>query len=69
MKRFEKLGDGAIQLVTLPVRIVLGAIYAIADKTPETLEIPYELKKKGGHRWKKQRNYQLLKELLRKLWV
>ena len=47
MKRFEKLGDGAIQLVTLPVRIVLGAIYAIADKTPETLEIPYELKKKG----------------------
>ena len=47
MKRFEKLGDGAIQLVTLPVRIVLGAIYAIADKTPETLEIPHELKKKG----------------------
>jgi len=47
MKRFEKLGDGAIQLVTLPVRIVLGAIYAIADKTPETLELPYELKKKG----------------------
>ena len=47
MKRFEKLGDGAIQLVTLPVRIVLGAIYSIADKTPDTLEIPYELKKKG----------------------
>ena len=47
MKRFEKLGDIAIKTVTLPVRIVLGAIYAVADKTPDTLEIPYELKKKG----------------------
>ena len=53
MKRFEKLGDGAIQLVTLPVRIVLGAIYAIADKTPDTLEIPYELKKKGENNVKR----------------
>ena len=47
MKRFEKLGDNTIKLVTLPIRVVLGAIYAIADKTPDTLEVPYELKKKG----------------------
>ena len=53
MKRFEKLGDGAIQLVTLPVRIVLGAIYAVADKTPDTLDIPYELKKKGENNVKR----------------
>ena len=47
MKRFEKLGDNTIKLVTLPIRVVLVAIYAIADKTPDTLEVPYELKKKG----------------------
>lgn len=46
MKRFEKLGDNTIKLVTLPIRVVLGAIYAIADKTPDTLEVPYELKRK-----------------------
>ena len=53
MKRFEKLGDVAIKAVTLPVRIVLGAIYAVADKTPDTLDIPYELKKKGENNVKR----------------
>jgi|TARA_R100001230_G_C5575425_1_gene95923 hypothetical protein len=49
-KRFEKYGDVAIKTLTLPVRIVVGVVNAVTKNMPETLEIPYELKRKKGEK-------------------
>ena len=49
-KRFEKYGDVAIKTLTLPVRIVVGVINAVTKNMPETLEFPYELKRKKGEK-------------------
>jgi hypothetical protein len=32
--------------VTLPIRLGIGVFNAIVEHTPDTLEIPYELKRK-----------------------
>ena len=47
MKRVEKYGDMLIRGLTLPVRIVLGAIYATKKEMPDRLIMPYEIKKKS----------------------
>ncbi len=46
-KRFEKYGDVAIKTLTLPVRIVVGVVNAVEKNMPDTLEFPYEVKKKS----------------------
>ena len=47
MKRVEKYGDMLIRGLTLPVRIVLGAVYATKKEMPDRLVMPYEIKKKS----------------------
>ena len=47
MKRVEKYGDILIRGLTLPVRIVLGAVYATKKELPDRLVVPYEIKKKS----------------------
>ena len=47
MKRVEKYGDMLIRGLTLPVRIVLGAVYATKKEMPDRLVVPYEIKKKS----------------------
>jgi hypothetical protein len=46
MKRFEKLGDVTIKTITFPIRIFVGLINAIEKNMPDTLTMPYEIKKK-----------------------
>ena len=46
MKRFEKLGDVTIKTITFPIRIFVGLINAIEKNMPDTLTVPYEIKKK-----------------------
>ena len=46
MKRFEKLGDVTIKTITFPIRIFVGLINAIEQNMPDTLTMPYEIKKK-----------------------
>ena len=47
MKRVEKYGDMLIKGLTLPVRIVVGIVNAVEKNMPDTLEFPYEVKKKS----------------------
>ena len=47
MKRVEKYGDILIRGLTLPVRIVLGAVNATRKEMPDRLVMPYEIKKKS----------------------
>ena len=47
MKRVEKYGDMLIRGLTLPVRIVVGVVNAVEKNMPDTLEFPYEVKKKS----------------------
>jgi|TARA_R100001244_G_scaffold116463_1_gene86538 hypothetical protein len=46
MKRFEKYGDVVIKVFTFPIRVVVGAVKAVEDNMPDTLTMPYEIKKK-----------------------
>jgi len=46
MKRINSITNEVIKTITLPIRIGIGAINAIVDHMPDTLEIPYELKRK-----------------------
>ena len=47
MKRVEKYGDMLIRGLTLPVRIVVGIVNAVEKNMPDTLEFPYEVKKRS----------------------
>ena len=47
MKRVVKYGNMLIQGLTLPVRIVVGIVNAVEKNMPDTLEFPYEVKKKS----------------------
>ena len=47
MKRVEKYGDMLIRGLTLPVRIILGAVNATRKEMPDRLVMPYEIKKKS----------------------
>jgi hypothetical protein len=46
MKRFEKLGDVTIKIFTFPIRVIVGAVNAVEKNMPDTLTMPYEIKKK-----------------------
>ena len=47
MKRVEKYGNMLIKGLTLPVRIVVGIVNAVEKNMPDTLEFPYEVKKRS----------------------
>ncbi len=46
MKRFEKFGDVTIKTITFPIRVIVGLFNAIDKNMPDTLTMPYEIKKK-----------------------
>ena len=47
MKRIEKIGDGMIRAFTLPIRVCIGLYKCVEKNTPERLEMPFEIKRKG----------------------
>ena len=42
----EKIGEHAVKAFTLPIRICVGIYKCIEKATPETLEMPFEIKRK-----------------------
>ena len=46
MKPFEKFGDVTIKTITFPIRAIVGLFNAIDKNMPDTLTMPYEIKKK-----------------------
>ena len=46
MKRIEKLGEYAVKIFTLPLRIGVGAYKAIKKEMPEKVTMPFEFKRK-----------------------
>jgi len=47
MRRIEKYGSCLIKTFTLPLRALVGLYTSVEKNMPETLEMPYEIKKKG----------------------
>ena len=46
MKRIEKIGEYAVKIFTLPLRIGVGAYKAIKKEMPEKVTMPFEFKRK-----------------------
>ena len=46
MKRIEKLGEVLVRTFTLPIRVCVGVYKCIEKATPDTLEMPFEIKSK-----------------------
>ena len=46
MKRIEKAGEVLVSTFTLPIRVCIGLYKCIEKNTPETLEMPFEIKRK-----------------------
>ena len=46
MKRIEKVGEVLIRTFTLPIRVCDGVYKCIEKATPDTLEMPFEIKRK-----------------------
>tara|TARA_B110000971_G_scaffold23629_1_gene21254 strand:- start:3 stop:158 length:156 start_codon:yes stop_codon:yes gene_type:complete len=47
MKRIENIGNHIVKTITFPIRVAIGMYKAIEEKTPQELEMPFEIKKKG----------------------
>ena len=56
MRRIEKYGSCLIKTFTLPLRALIGFYTSIEKNMPETLEMPYEIKKKGESNGEETRN-------------
>ena len=46
MKRIEKVGEVLIRTFTLPIGVCVGVYKCIEKATPDTLEMPFEIKRK-----------------------
>jgi len=46
MKRIENISNEALKVVTLPIRLSIGIFNAVLKHTPDTLDIPFEIKRK-----------------------
>ena len=46
MKRIEKVGEYAVKIFTLPLRIGVGAYKAIKKEMPEKVVMPFTIKRK-----------------------
>ena len=46
MKRIEKVGEVLIRTFTLQIRVCVGVYKCIEKATPDTLEMPFEIKRK-----------------------
>ena len=47
MKRIEKVGEVAVRTITFPIRVFIGLYNCVNKNMPETLDFPFEIKKKG----------------------
>ena len=47
MRRIEKYGSCLIKTFTMPLRALIGLYNSVEKNMPDTLEMPYEIKKKG----------------------
>ena len=56
MKRIEKVGEVLIRTFTLPIRICVGVYKCIEKATPDTLEMPFEIKRKEENDRQESRN-------------
>ena len=48
MRRIEQYGSCLIKAFTMPLRALIGLYNSVEKNMPDTLEMPYEIKKKGG---------------------
>ena len=46
MKRIEKVGEVLVKTFTLPIRVCIGVYNCKEKATPDTLEMPFEFKRK-----------------------
>jgi hypothetical protein len=46
MKRIEKVGEVLVKTFTLPIRVCIGVYKCIEKSTPDTLEMPFIIKRK-----------------------
>ena len=56
MKRIEKVGEVLIKTFTLPIRVCVGVYKCIEKATPDTLEMPFEIKRKEENDRQESRN-------------
>ena len=56
MKRIEKVGEVLIRTFTLPIRICVCVYKCIEKSTPDTLEMPFEIKRKEENDRQESRN-------------
>ena len=47
MRRIEQYGSCLIKAFTMPLRALIGLYNSVEKNMPDTLEMPYEIKKKG----------------------
>ena len=48
MRRIEQYGSCLIKAFTMPLRALIGLYNSVEKNMPDTLEMPYEIKKKKG---------------------
>ena len=48
MRRIELYGSCLIKAFTMPLRALIGLYNSVEKNMPDTLEMPYEIKKKKG---------------------
>ena len=46
MKRIEKVGEMLVKAFTYPIRATIGVCKCIHKSTPDTLDMPFEIKLK-----------------------
>ena len=46
MKRIEKVGEMLVRTLTYPIRATIGVCKCIHKSTPDTLDMPFEIKLK-----------------------
>ena len=47
MNRISKATRELLKIATLPARVCVGVFKAVAKETPESIQFPYEITKKG----------------------
>ncbi len=55
MKRIENISNEALKVITLPIRLSIGIFNAVLKHTPNTLDIPFEIKRKENKDGTKER--------------
>ena len=62
MRRIEKYGSCLIKTFTMPLRALVGLYNSIERNMPDTLEMPYEIKKRKEELMSEQKTKPALKD-------